>query len=331
MAVPQRIALTLPDPGGVEETIELAKWGEAEGYDDLWFADSSGVDALTTAAAIALNTERCRIGTAIIPVFSRTPAVLASTTYVLNKLSKGRFILGLGSSSQTMMENWHGQNFSKPLTRVKETTQLIKSMLLGEKTNFDGQTVSSHGYRQYPLPAGEQPVYMAALRSKMLEAAAEFSDGVILNLFPKDALPKMMEHIRIGAERAGKKLEDIEIVCRHQVVVTDDKPAARDMFRAGFAPYYATPVYNAFLTWAGYGEVAKTIEEGWAAKDRARTNGALDDALVDDIALIGTREECQDKIRALAAGGVTTHIIACVSPNEAQATYDAFTGNNFSF
>ena len=152
MAVPQRTALTLPDPRGVEATIEAAKWAEAQGYDDLWFADASGVDALTTAAAVALNTERCRIGTAIIPVFSRTPAVLASTAYVLNKVSNGRFILGLGSSSQTMMENWHGQHFEKPLTRVKETTQLIKSMLAGEKSDFDGDTVSSHGYRQYYLP-----------------------------------------------------------------------------------------------------------------------------------------------------------------------------------
>ncbi|MFT7685770.1 MAG: alkanesulfonate monooxygenase SsuD, partial [Candidatus Azotimanducaceae bacterium] len=241
MAVPQRIALSLPDPRGVDLTIDLAKWAEAEGYDDLWFADSNGVDALTTAAAVALNTTRCRIGTAIIPVFSRTPAVLASTAHVLHKLSNGRFILGLGSSSQTMMENWHGLTFEKPLTRVKETTLLIKQMLKGEKTDFDGATVSSHGYRQLPLEADAQPVYMAALRSKMLETAAEFSDGVILNLFPKDSLPKMMEHIKIGAERAGKKVEDLEIVCRHMVIVSDDKEAARNMFRGAFAPYYATP------------------------------------------------------------------------------------------
>lgn len=331
MAVPQRTAITLPDPRGVDETIELAKWAEAEGYDDLWFADSSGVDALTTAAAVALNTERCRIGTAIIPVYSRTPAVLASTAHVLHKLSKGRFILGLGSSSQTMMENWHGQKFEKPLSRVKETTQLIKSMLAGEKSNFDGQTVSSHGYRQLPLAPGAQPVYMAALRSKMLEAAAEFSDGVILNLFPKDALPKMMEHIRIGAERAGKKLEDVEVVCRHQVIVTDDKEAARNMIRSGFAPYYATPVYNAFLAWAGYEDVAKTIAEGWAAKNRDMTTGALGDALVDDIAIIGSKEECHDRIRELGEMGITTHVLSCVSPKETQATFEAFTASNFSF
>jgi len=331
MSVPQRTALTLPDPRGVEATIEIAKWAEAEGYDDLWFADSSGIDALTTAAAVALNTQRCRIGTAIIPVYSRTPAVLASTAHVLHKLSEGRFILGLGSSSQTMMENWHGLNFEKPLTRVKETVQLIQSMLRGEKSDFDGATVKSRGYRQLPLDESVQPVFMAALRGKMLEAAAELSDGVILNLFPKDALPKMMQHIKVGAERAGKQLEDIEIVCRHQVVVSDDVGASRNMIRAGFAPYYATPVYNAFLSWAGYEDVASTIREGWAEKNRDKTTGALDDKLVDDIAIIGDKQACQDRIREYAEAGITTHIISCVSPRDAQATYRAFTGDEFSF
>ncbi len=331
MAVPQRTALTLPDPLGVQATIEIAKWAEAEGYDDLWFADSNGVDALTTAAAVAIHTERCRIGTAIIPVFSRTAAVLASTAHVLYQLSDGRFILGLGSSSQVMMENWHGQKFEKPLSRVKETTQLVKQMLKGEKTDFEGKAVTSRGYRQLPLEDGAQPVYMAALRGKMLEAAAEFSDGVILNLFPKDALPRMMEHIKIGAARAGKNIEDVEIVCRHQVVVTDDKENARNLIRTHFAPYYATPVYNAFLAWAGYEDVAKTIAEGWLARDRAKTTGALDDQLVDDIAILGSKEECHDRIREYGEMGITTHIISCVSPGETQSTYDSFTGNNFSF
>lgn len=330
MPVPQRVALTLPHPQGVKPTLDMAMWAENEGYDDLWFADSSGVDALTTAAGVALKTERCRIGTAIIPVYTRTPAVLASTAHVLHDLSDGRFILGLGSSSEMMMENWHGQKFEKPLTRVKETTQLVKSILTGEKSEFQGETVSSRGYRQLPLDPGALPVYMAALRSKMLETAGEYSDGVILNLFPIGALPKMMEHIKVGGERAGKKLEDIEVVCRHQVIVTDDKEGARNLIRSAFAPYYATSVYNKFLAWAGYEDVAKTIAEGWAEKDRNKTTGALDDKLIDDIAIIGSKEECQDRIRQYAEGGITTHIISCVSGKDAEATYDAFTGNNFS-
>ena len=217
------------------------------------------------------------------------------------------------------------------MTKVKETTELIKQMLSGEKTNYDGKTVKSHGYRQLGLEGGVQPVYMAALKPKMLETAAEFSDGVILNLFPKQALPKMMEHIGIGARRAGKNLEEVEVVCRHQVVVTDNKEEARNRIRGGFAPYYATPVYNNFLTWCGYEDVAKTIKEGWAAKDREKTTHAMDDQLIDDIAILGSMEECQERICEYGEMGINTHIISCVSAREAQQTFDAFTAKSFSF
>lgn len=331
MTIPLRIALTLPHPKGLEATLSQAVWAEERGFDDLWFADSSGIDALTTAVAIAERTEKVRIGTAIIPVFTRTPAVLASTTHVLNKISNGRFILGLGSSSHTMMEGWNGLAFEKPLTRVKETALLVRSMLTGEKSDFQGITVRSKGYRQLPLEPDSQPIYLAALRPKMLEMAAEVGDGVILNLFPGDALPKMMAHIAIGAERAGKTKDEREIVCRHQVVVTENKERARNMFRANFAPYYATPVYNKFLAWAGYQEAANTINEGWSQKNRAKTGGALTDELIDKIAIIGSQEECQERMRFYAEGGIHTHIISCLSPDDAQATLEAFAPDNFSF
>jgi probable F420-dependent oxidoreductase len=329
--IPQRTALTLPHPLGVEATLQHAVWGEERGYDDLWFADAGGIDALSTAVAAATLTSRVRIGIAIVPVYTRTPAVLAASAHVLNKVSNGRFILGLGSSSHVLMEGWNGQKLEKPLTRVRETTQLVKQILAGEKTSFQGETVRSHGYRQAPLESGSQPVYIAALRGKMLEMAAEVGDGVIINLYPQDVLPKIMKHIKIGAERAGKKLSDIEVVCRHNVMVTNDKQKARDAFRASHSPYYATPVYNKFLAWAGYPEVADTINEGWAAKDRKKTCGALEDKLIDNICIIGSAEECQDRIRQYAEGGVTTHIISTSLPESMDATFEAFTKENFSF
>ena len=330
-AIPQRIALTLPHPLGVEATLQHAVWGEEQGYDDLWFADAGGVDALTAAVAVAERTERVRIGIAIVPVYTRTPAVLASSAHVLNVVSGGRFILGLGSSSHVLMEGWNGQVLEKPLTRVRETALLVKSMLEGEKSDFEGETVHSKGYRQPPLAPGAQPIYIAGLRGKMLEMAAEVGDGVIINLFPRDVLPKIMSHIRIGAERAGKQLSDIEVVCRHTVMVTDDRDRARDAFRASHAPYYATPVYNKFLAWAGYPDVANTITEGWAEKDRCKTGGALDDALIDNICIIGSADECRDQIRQYAEGGVTTHIISTSLGESMDATFNAFTRENFSF
>jgi alkanesulfonate monooxygenase SsuD/methylene tetrahydromethanopterin reductase-like flavin-dependent oxidoreductase (luciferase family) len=138
--------------------------------------------------------------------------------------------MGLGSSSQTMMGGWHGLPLDKPVTRVKETAIMVRSMLKGEKSEFDLETMSSHGYRQYPME-NPPPIYIAALRSNMIEMAAEVGDGVIFNLWPKRALAKMMEHVKIGAKRAGKDWRDVEIVNRAMVLVTDDKAEARNRFR----------------------------------------------------------------------------------------------------
>ncbi|MFT5394310.1 MAG: putative F420-dependent oxidoreductase [Gammaproteobacteria bacterium] len=333
MPVSQRIAATLPVPPGVEATIAHAVWAEERGFDDVWFADSGTGDPLTLAAGVGMATKRVRIGTAIIPVFTRTPAVFAATALALHNLCDGRFLLGLGASSQTMVEGWNGVTFEKPLTRVKETATLVRSMLAGEKSNFDGATLRSHGYRQEAVAEGSVPVYIAGLRGKMLELAGEIGDGAVINLFPQRALPAMLEHVSAGAQRAGKTLGDREIVCRHQVLVTDDVVAGRDAFRHGFVPYYATPVYNKFLSWCGFEAAAADIAAGWAARDRERTARAMPDALVDEIAIIGSADVCRERVRELAEGGVTTHIIACPSPDPAQAqrTFDAFTGDEFQF
>jgi len=332
MALTKRIAVTLPAGPKLEHTIARIRWAEDNGIPDGWFSDSGAPDTLTQIAAIAHHTRTIRIGIAVTPVYTRTPAVLAASINVIAQVLPGRFVMGLGSSSQTIMGQWNGIPLDKPLTRVRETTLMVRSMLKGEKSDFDLETLYSRGYRQAPLE-NPPPIYCAALRPNMIEMAAEVGDGVIFNLWPKGALPKMMEHVRIGAERAGKNPADVEIVNRAMVLVTDDKAEGRNLFRAAFAPYYATPVYNAFLAWAGYDEAAETIRAGWAAKDRARTGGALTDELIDEIAIIGDEDEVRARIQEDADGGVDTHIIApmAASPEAVQRTFDAFRGDRFSF
>ena len=328
----RRVAVTLPAGPLVSDTITRVKWAEANGYTDAWFADAGAPDALTTAAALAAHTSAIRIGVAVTPVFTRTPAVLAATANTLGQLFPGRFVMGLGSSSQTMMENWHGQEFGKPLTRVKNTAIMVRAILKGEKTKFDLDGLHSHGYSQAPLD-NPPPIYIAALRSKMIEMAAEVGDGVIFNLWPQRALPKMIEHARQGAALAGKNWQDVEIVNRAMVLVTDDKASARNLFRAAFAPYYATPVYNAFLAWAGFTDAAQTINEGWAARDRAKTGGALTDAMIDEIAVIGSAEECRERLLADMDTGVNTQIIsplAGAGDADIERTFEAFSGDNFN-
>ncbi|MEQ8859845.1 MAG: LLM class flavin-dependent oxidoreductase [Pseudomonadales bacterium] len=333
MALEKRIAVTLPAGPKLEHTIERIRWAEDNGIPDGWFSDSGAPDTLTQIAAVAHHSRSLRIGVAVTPVYTRTPAVIAASVNVIGQVLPGRFVMGLGSSSQTIMGQWNGIPLDKPLTRVKETAIMVRSMLKGEKSDFtDFETLYSRGYRQAPLD-NPPPLYLAALRANMIEMAAEVGDGVIFNLWPKGALAKMMEHVRIGAERAGKKVEDVEVVNRFMVLCTDDKAAGRNLFRAAFAPYYATPVYNKFLAWAGYEDAAATIREGWAEKDREKTGGALTDAMIDEIAIIGDEDEIRGRIQEAADGGVHTAIIAplAATPQDTQRTFDAFRGDRFSF
>lgn len=328
-----RMAMTLPAASGlVSDSIALAQRLESLGYDDIWLADAGGLDALTLTPMLLEKTQRMRIGIAVVPVYTRTPAVLASTFSVIGQAYPGRFAPGLGTSSHTIIENWHGLSFEKPLTRIRETVALLRTMLAGEKTNFIGKTLKSKGYVQMPSDP-PVPIYLAALRPNMIETAAEIADGVILNLFPREALPKIMQHIRIGAERAGKDPASVEVLSRHNIAVTDDKAKGREAFRRAYTAYYATPVYNQFLAWAGFEDVAAEIREGWAAKDRERTAAALSDEMVDKIALIGSREEVQELMRGYAAGGIHTNIVATplAEPQVIEDTIMAFAPENFSF
>ena len=335
MAPEQRMAVTLPISPRLEDNIDLVQWAEANGYRDAWFSDAGSPDSLTMAAALGAWIKRLRVGCAVTPVYTRAPSVLAATANVLGQVYPGRFVMGLGSSSETIMTRFNGIPLKKPLTRVKETAIIVRHMLTGERTSFDLETLSSNGYRQAPMDH-PPPLYLAALRPKMIEMAAEHGDGVVFNLWPTRALPKMMEHVRIGAARAGKNWEDMEIVNRKIALVTDDKEAAYNSFRAAYVPYFANPVYNQFLEWCGFEDAARELLQGWANRDRARTAAAFTEELIDEIALIGSVEELQEGIRADAAAGIHTHIISPLVPINAvhpgaRATYSAFTGDRFSF
>ena len=177
MALAKRIAVTLPAGPNIEDTIARLKWAEENGFPDAWFSDSGAPDTLTQIAAVGHHTSSIRIGVAVTPVYTRSPSVLAASANVISQVIPGRFVMGLGSSSQTIMGQWNGIPLDKPLTRVKETAQLVRTMLSGEKTNFEGETLYSRGYRQAPAK-NPPPIYLAALRANMIEMAAEVGDGL---------------------------------------------------------------------------------------------------------------------------------------------------------
>jgi probable F420-dependent oxidoreductase len=313
--------------------IERADWAEEHGFDSVWIPDGMGkMHALTLAAAVAARTSRVRICTGIVPVYTHTPAVLASSAMALAQLAPGRFVLGLGASSRVMMEDWHGLSFEKPLTRVRETTQVLRRMLAGEKVEFEGETLRTRGFRLAAPPPQPVPIYLAALRPKMLEMAGELADGVILHLAPREALPRMLEHVAAGAERSGRTLADLEIVCRYNVAVTEEREKGLAEARDFLVRYYSAPVYNKFLAWCGFEEAATRISEGFRSGDRGKTAAALDDEVVTKFCVVGTAEECRAEIAAYHAAGVNTPIINALSvdPAVSQASMEAFIPARFS-
>jgi probable F420-dependent oxidoreductase len=323
-----RLAVSLPVPFlGARECVELARRAEDEwGYPAIWLAETNGPDSFALGGAIAAATSRATIGTAIVPVYNRTPAVLAMSAATLAQLSQDRFVLGLGSSSHAIIEDWNGMPFELPLTRVRETVTILRQALAGQKTAFEGKTLRSRGFRLGNPPARPVPIYLAGLREKMLALAGEIGDGVIVNLFPATALSKMLAALRSGAKRAGRDAGGLEVVCRFQVAVTDDVPAARGLVRFAFASYFAQPVYNAFLRWCGFEAEARAVAEAFARGDRAASSAALSDSMIDRIAILGTAERCREQIAEFVAAGVTTPVISplATDPRQIEAIFEAF-------
>ena len=305
-----KLALSLPVPPDVATCLAWARRSEQLGYESVWIAETGGPDPFVLGAAVAQVTARMRIGIAVSPVYIRTPATIAAAAGTVAQLAPGRFVLGLGASSHAMVESWHGVPFRKPLARVRETVTTVRSMLAGEKIRFEGQTLRTQGFRLLVPPPARVPIYVGALRPAMLELAGEVGDGVAVNLFPVEALPKMLTHVATGARRAGKDPAGMEVVCRQQILVTHDKEATREFLRAMLIGYFATPVYNKFATWYGFEAEAALIAEGFRRGDRELTRKGMTDRFVDSIAIFGSLEECRERIAAYVAAGVHTTIVS---------------------
>ncbi len=321
-------AVTIPAPfHDARACVELARRAEQEwGYRALWLAETNGPDSFTLAGALAQATHEATIGTAIVPVYNRSPAVLAMSAGTLAQLSDDRFVLGLGSSSHAIIGDWNGIPFERPLTHVRESVAVVRQALAGEKTDYQGRVFRSKGLRLGSLPARPLPIYLAALRERMLHLAGEIGDGLIVNLFPRSALPRMLDAYQAGARSAGRDATGHEVVCRFQVAVTDDVAAARHVFRAVFSGYFAAPVYNAYLAWCGFEDEAKAIAEAFARRDRGAAAAALTDDVVDRIAILGSAEACREQVAAFVEAGVTTPVVSplAADPASIQAVFEAF-------
>jgi len=321
-----RLGLTLP-LGSAEHAVPLARHAREKGYEEIWLAEVNSGDAYAIAGAIAAGVPGMRIGTAITPAQTRAPMVHAMAAMSLSQLTDGNFILGIGLSSPNIVQDWAGLPYDKPLPRMRDHVVALRQMLSGEKTDYQGETLSVSRFRLGGKPKGEVPIYLGALNKHMLRLTGELCDGVVLNMVPEHALPQVLGEVRRGAEQAGRDPNAIEVISRLHVVMLDDENAGRMLVRNAFGAYAATPGYNRFFRWIGFDQEGKEIAERFAARDRGGVAKAVTDPLTDAIAVVGNRDKVRARVRAYAEQGVDVCVINPIAdPTGAVRVIDAISG-----
>lgn len=294
-----RWGLTLPFAGvPLADHEPLVRQAEAEGFDDLWTGETAGPDGFTPLALAAAWTERMRLGTGIVNPFTRGPAVLAQHAAALQDASGGRFVLGLGASSNVIVERWNEVPFVKPLSKVREAVEHLRPVLAGER--------GAGGFRLETPPATPPPIVLAALRGKMLALAGEIADGAFTNFLPISGLPKVVD---------GFGAPDKELVCRF-FCVPQSAEEGMGLATYMFAAYGTVPVYHEFFRWLGWGERLDPMVEAWRAGDRKRALELVPRELIEEIFVFGTPAEQHARLQRFADGGITTFVLTPICAPE---------------
>lgn len=298
----KRLGLTVPLDGfTLAEHAEIVGEAERLGYRDAWSFEADGVDAFAPLA-VAGQASGLRLGTAIVNAYTRGPATLAMSAAGLAEIAPGRFVLGVGSGSDVIVESWNGGRFEKPLTRVRETVQFLRQALAGERVVFRGRTFAVDGFRLSRPPAAPVPIHIAALRAGMLALAGEVADGVILNWLAPDDVPRCVAVVREAAVKAGRDPASIEVTCRVFVHLDEDETTAR----RHVAAYLNVPVYRAFHEWLGRTPALAPMWEAWTRGDRRGAVAAVPRPVMDELLLRGPVSSIRDGIRRYLDAGVDT-------------------------
>lgn len=302
-----RWGITLPLTGvPLTEHRELVRELPDLGYTDVWSAETAGTDAFTPLALTAEWAPELRLGTAIAPVYTRGPALLAMTAATIAELAPGRFVLGIGTSSPVIVESWNSTPFSEPYARTRDTLRFLRSALAGEKVSATYPTFSVSKFRLERPPSPPPQIMLAALRPGMLRLARREADGAITNWLAPSDVPKVRAEVG----------PDFELVARVFVCPTEDVDAARGLGRLLISSYLTVPVYKAFHDWLGREDVLRPMHEAWATGDRKAANEAIPDSVVDELIVHGSPAHCRERVAQYIEAGLDTPAISVLPTGE---------------
>jgi probable F420-dependent oxidoreductase len=277
------------------------------GYTDLWSAEANGSDAFVPLALASVWAPTLRLGTAIVPAFTRGPALIAMSAATMADAAPGRFALGLGSSSPVIVGDWNGLDFVEPFRKTRDVLRFVRSALAGDRVDGDFDTFTIRRFKLDNPPAEVPPILLAALRPRMLRLAGAEADGAIVNwLGPKD----------VGQCVAAIGNPAAELVARIFVCPSEDVERARAIARFMITSYLTVPAYAAYQVWLGRGEVLEPMSQAWAAGDRKGAGALIPDSVVDELVIHGPLDSCRQRVQEYVDAGVDTPVIALVPTPE---------------
>lgn len=308
MSIEEKIGFSLGPLLSTDDLLRCAKMADQhQNIDSLWIPESWGRESFSSLGAISQITKNVRLGTSIIGIYSRTPAITAMAATTLDMLSGNRTVIGLGASTPAIVENWHGVHFGMPASRMKEYVELVRLMTQGEKVNYSGKFFKINNFKMLHQPQRKHiPIFMAAVNKKMISIACDLADGILLYLRPFEELNKMAYELK-----QATKGKTFEIACSFICAVSNKEPQkARDRAAMTLAFYVAVgKYYSNFLAENGFkAEVQKIIGE-YKKSGAERAAKFVSDKMLSSLAVCGSSEDCRESLSKFLSTGITLPIL----------------------
>jgi 5,10-methylenetetrahydromethanopterin reductase len=316
-----RIAYNLGSLLSMNDVLDCSKLADKKSnVDSIWIPESWGREAFTSLGALSQNTQRVKLGTAIISIYARTPATVAMAATTLDFLSKNRSIIGLGASTPAIVENWHGLKFRQPLARMREYLECLKLMMKAEEVNYKGKFFSVKNFKLLYKPQRQNiPIFIAAVNKKMMSLATELADGILLYLRPIDELRETVSLIKSTNEGQSK---EFEIACVFICAISNNHPQkARERAAKTLAFYICVGrYYNQFLSQTGFIDEVNNIIAKYRSDGLDAAAKIVSDKMLDSLAISGTGEDCIKSLRRFLSCGITLPIIQINPVGDAESS-----------
>jgi len=310
----------------LETALQRVERAEGLGYESVYVTHIAARDSLAVLMAYACRSERVRLGTGVLPIYSRTPVATAQAAATIDELSGARMVLGLGVSHQVTVENWYGQTIDKPVRTMREYVGAVRAMFRGEAPPDSERFPTQFRFMGYEARP-DLPIYVAALSPAMLRLAGEIGDGVMLWLCVPDYIRDVVvPEVAKGRERAGKSLDGFDIVAAVPSAVADDPGPARASLRGDLIPYFSLPFYRAMIERSGYGDDVAGFDAGMRDGGPEAATAAISDRYLESLAAIGDTARAAASIERYLEAGATSPCIGPIPRTDVDATLQALAG-----